>query len=329
MNLTESIREEVKKVLKSGDAEVAIGYEAGTVPLAARPVFVRTPEDADKLVYEPYRSGGIARYVQSYVRTRRKARDFDPAAAKKVAVVARPCDVRALVNYIVENQFAREDVYIVGINCPGVVERNKVYDKVDAYDVAGVAVNGSGLSVTTRSGDAIKLPLDEVLAPVCARCTHREPPVADVTLGDKVEAPDIDPFAVVAEFEAKSADERWGWFAEEMNRCIRCRACRQACPMCYCEECFADQTNPDWIGQTALDADAMGFHVGRLFHMAGRCVDCGVCESVCPVNIPLTTLNRKLDQVVFEKFKFESGLDLETEAPLSTYHPDDPDDGFM
>ena len=119
------------------------------------------------------------------------------------------------------------------------------------------------MTIVTRSGDTVKLALVEVLAPVCVRCTHREPPIANVILGDKVQAPETDPFAVVAEFEAKSAEERWAWFADEMNRCIRCRACRQACPMCYCEECFADQTNPDWIGQTALGADAMGFHVGH------------------------------------------------------------------
>lgn len=329
MDKTERIREEIARILGSVDAEVAIGYEAGTVPLASRPVFVREADDADRLVWEPYRSGGLARYVQQYVRDRRRDRDFDPAEARKVAVVARPCDARALVNYIKEKQFARDDVYVIGVNCAGVVDRNKVYERVGPYELVGVELNGLNLTVTTRTGGEVKMALAEILAPACTRCTHRAPPLADVVVGEEVKAPDVDPYAVVAEHEAKPVDERWSWFAEEMDRCIRCRACRQACPMCYCETCFADQTNPPWIGQTALTADTMGFHVGRLFHMAGRCVDCGACEAACPMNIPLTVLNRKLDKLVYELYGYEPGLDVEEKAPLSTYSPDDPDEGFM
>lgn len=329
MDIAGQIRKEIEKVLASGEAEVAIGYEAGTVPLASRPVFIRHAEDAGRLVWEPYRSGGLARYVQQYVRDRRKSRDFDPAEVRKVAVVARPCDARAIVNYINEKQFARDDVYVVGVNCEGVVDRNKVYERVGPYDLVGVELNGSNLTVTTRTGGEVKMALEKIQAPACARCVHRTPPFADVVLGEEAAVPETGRYAVVAEHEAKSSDERWAWFAEEMERCIRCRACRQACPMCYCETCFAEQTNPAWIGQTALAADTMGFHIGRLFHLAGRCVDCGACEAACPVNIPLTVLNRKLDKLVYELYGYESGLDPEEAAPLSTYSPDDPDEGFM
>jgi formate dehydrogenase subunit beta len=329
MDKTERIREEIAKILASGDVEIAIGYEAGTVPLASRPVFIRAPEDAERLVWEPYRSGGLARYVQQYIRDRRRDRDFEPSEAKKVAVVARPCDARAIVNYIKEKQFTRDDIYVVGVNCEGVIDRNKVYERVGPYDITKVDFADASLLISKRSGDGVKLTLEDVLAPACARCVHRTPPLADIVIGEEVTTPDVDPYAVVAEHEAKSANDRWAWFAEEMERCIRCRACRQACPMCYCETCFADQTNPAWIGQTALTVDSMGFHVGRLFHMAGRCVDCGACEAACPVNIPLTVLNRKLDRLVYELYGYEAGLDAEEKAPLSTYNPDDPDEGFM
>lgn len=316
-------------MLASGEAEIALGYETGTVPLAARPVFIRSADDAGRLVWEPYRSGGLARYVQRYIRDRRRARDFDPARARKVAVVARPCDARALVNYIKEKQFTRDDVYIVGVSCEGVADRAKVYERVGPYDLVAAAANDSSLVLTMRSGAEVKLALEEVLAPACARCVRRTPPLADVVVGPEVKAPDGDPYAVVAEHEKMSADERWAWFAAEMDRCIRCRACRQACPMCYCETCFADQTNPLWIGQTAELSDTMAFHIGRLFHMAGRCVDCGACEAACPMNIPLTVLNRKLDKLVYELYGYEPGLNVDEKPPLSTYSPDDPGEGFM
>jgi len=63
--------------------------------------------------------------------------------------------------------------------------------------------------------------------------------------------------------------------------------------------------------------------------MAGRCIECGECERVCPVNIPLMLLNQKLIKDV-DKFygPYEAGMKYEEGAkpPLSRYKEDDPDD---
>ncbi|MCK7507395.1 MAG: 4Fe-4S binding protein [Desulfobacterales bacterium] len=52
----------------------------------------------------------------------------------------------------------------------------------------------------------------------------------------------------VKEFEAKPIEERWAYFTKEMEKCMRCNACRQACPSCYCPTCFVEQSQPQWVG---------------------------------------------------------------------------------
>ena len=52
----------------------------------------------------------------------------------------------------------------------------------------------------------------------------------------------------VEAFEKLSAEERWAYFTKEMAKCIRCNACRNACPSCYCKICFVEQSQPQWVG---------------------------------------------------------------------------------
>ncbi|MCP4220924.1 MAG: hypothetical protein GY765_40220 [bacterium] len=331
------IRDTVGKALMSCLVEAAIGYEAGSTPLSARPVIIRDVEEVDKLICDPYRSGGIALHVRRYLLDRKSEKNYDASKPLRVAVVARPCDVKAMVNHIKEKQYTRANIYIVGIHCPGIIDRQKLYKEVDPFQITAVAVGNGQVTVESRNGDETKLFMDDVITASCIRCTQRYPDKyipeeeddAEQEPEQEATPPVIEPFAVVKEHEKKSIDERWLWFKKEIGRCIRCRACRQTCPMCYCKTCFADQTNPGWIGQTSAEADVMGFHIGRLLHMAGRCVDCGECETACPMNIPLTVLNQKLDQVIFDLYGYESGVKHEEEPPLSTYKPDDPDKGFM
>ncbi len=52
---------------------------------------------------------------------------------------------------------------------------------------------------------------------------------------------------ILAEFEALSAEERWNFWEKEFEKCIKCYACRQACPLCYCEQCIVEKSMPQWI----------------------------------------------------------------------------------
>jgi coenzyme F420-reducing hydrogenase beta subunit len=325
------IRTRARELLASGEVEVVIGLTEGTTPLTVRPALITDADDADRLVWNRYCTPGVARYVLEYVRDRRRGRDYDAKEAKKVAVVAKAGDARALVTYIQENQFGRDDVYIIGVNCPAeMVDRRKVVKAVGPYRIADARVDGDAVVVTTTDGAEKNLPLADCLADNCAACVRREPPVADVAFGEAAApAEGADPYGRVLEHEGRTPDEKWAWIEEELGRCVRCYACRQVCPACYCEECFAEQRNPAWIGPATAPADLVAFHLVRTFHTAGRCVECGECERACPMDIELRVLSEKLVRDVEQKFDYVAGLDPEIPPPLATYQPDDSDEGFM
>jgi Na+-translocating ferredoxin:NAD+ oxidoreductase RnfC subunit len=53
--------------------------------------------------------------------------------------------------------------------------------------------------------------------------------------------------------------------------------------------------------------------------MAGRCIDCGECERVCPMGIPLLQLYKKVEKAVKELFDYEAGMRVEDLPPLVTF----------
>ncbi|MFC1461285.1 4Fe-4S dicluster domain-containing protein [Verrucomicrobiota bacterium] len=138
--------------------------------------------------------------------------------------------------------------------------------------------------------------------------------------------PAADDYEKIKEFEAKSPDERWQYFLGEISKCIRCYACRQACPNCYCKSCFADQTKPRWIGPSDEISDIMTYHTGRIFHQAGRCVECDACVRACPMGIDLRIFTRKLGKDVKELFEYVPGMTEDELLPLCTFKQDDSED---
>lgn len=306
------LRAKAKELLESGQCAVVIGYEAGSVPFKSTPLQARTPEDAERLVWNPTCVNNLAVYLPQAVKT------------GKVAVVVKPCDGKSVVELLKEHQIKREDVQTIVVPCPGVLNLDALAE-IDLADVKSVEWTNDGIKVTTGSGD-VSIPKEKAFLPKCLACKLGDPAVADIKLGQQpARAPIADSKTSVEEYEKMSPAERREFWAKHFENCIRCYACRQACPACYCNECFTDKLGQMWITRSTDPTTNWFFHMTRAMHLAGRCIGCGECERACPMNIPLSLLGKKLEMEVGDMFGTGPGEDPEALPILGSWTAGDPD----
>jgi formate dehydrogenase subunit beta len=116
----------------------------------------------------------------------------------------------------------------------------------------------------------------------------------------------IDNNLSTSEAEAFDQGQRISRWMYEFQKCIKCYGCRNICPVCFCTECSLE--HKDLIATGSLPPDVPVFHLVRAVHMAGRCVDCGLCEEACPVDIPLRLLYRKVNEIISNVFDYQTGV---------------------
>ncbi len=154
----------------------------------------------------------------------------------------------------------------------------------------------------------------------CAACPDRVPPTYDVLVGEPPgESPAPTEPDPLAQLEALTPGERRAFWSQQWARCIRCYACRQVCPMCYCEVCIAEKLDPAWESIAIAPPENEFYHVLRAYHLTGRCIECGECERVCPMGIPVYLYQRYVAGEVQRTFAFRAGMDAETPAPFMTF----------
>lgn len=323
------LREEAARVLAEGRAQVVVGFEAGTLPLTATPVFITSPEDAARLVWNPGCGQNLAKYVHDQVMAHREAQKRvkpEDRRSKVVAVVAPGCTTRSLAIHLNERQYGRDEVLVLGVPCTGVVDRRKLLAAAGSEELLGGSFGNGTVQVETAAG-AKELGVKALLADSCASCAFNNPVISDVLLGEPAPPHDASrEFAAVEATEKLGADERWQGFAAEMAKCMRCNACRNACPSCYCRVCFADQSQPQWVGIGQSASDVQVFQFMRLFHLAGRCVDCGSCSAVCPMGVDLRRFLKKLDKDALDLYGRRAGLSPDDPAALAEAKEDDPEE---
>ncbi|MDY6878525.1 MAG: 4Fe-4S dicluster domain-containing protein [Chloroflexota bacterium] len=197
-------------------------------------------------------------------------------------ILVKPCDARSLQVLLNENQVQRDKVYIIGLSCPGMQNT------------------------------------DGTLEARCSRCSQRVPLLYDALFGEPQVSDIADTYADVEEIDALPREDRLAYWLSELDRCIRCYACRQACPACFCDVCESERDDSLWIGITDAIPEKAFFHITRAFHLAGRCGECNACEMVCPMGIPLGLLNRKIVKEIEQMMGgYHAGLSEEP-TPLVT-----------
>ena len=316
------LRDKVKELLKDKEVDLVIGWGKGSLPFTATPVFVETEEDADNLIF----NGSCRNNLTSYL-TKDKRRLTK--AYKKIGIVVKGCDSRSVVLYAVENQIKREDVVLIGVPCQGVFERKKISELTEGKEVLDFSIEGENIILKGRSFEETH-PLKDVLCDACNTCEYPDAPEYDHFIGTprkKITVPDA--YKDVEDFENKSAEERWEYIKNEYSKCIRCYACRNVCPSCYCPECFVDQNDPQWIGKTPEVTDSIIFHLIRNLHIAGRCVDCGSCVSACPVDLDLRIMSKKVEKEIKERFDYIAGIDINEKPAMASFCENEKQDFIM
>ncbi len=310
--IAKGIREAAKKLLGEGKVDVVIGYAKGTVPMRDYPYFAYTPEEAENLTWSGFCCNNLALYA-----IRRPGR---------MAVVAQGCVSRNLVGLVNENQVKRENLYVIGVNSPGMVDRRKVQALFPGQTITEVEEVGDEL-IVKGVGFAEKVARKKVMRQNCYTCVQRNPVISDELIGGEGPAShggNLD--KVAAPWEKLGSSERWAEFQESFKDCIRCYACRDACPLCYCHVCFVDESQPQWCGKTQDEADVATFHLLRAFHCAGRCTDCGACESACPAGIKMRRLTMKIEKDIRDLYGYQPGMAIGAQPPMTLFKPNDPQD---
>jgi formate dehydrogenase subunit beta len=321
--ITSAVKDAVKALFNEGKVDLVIGYTDGTLPLRAQPLFMRSAEDVDQFNWNNLGYINIAKYALD----KRTKKVGDKEVDLKIGIVAKGCVGRAINHLVVENQIKRENVVIIGFPCNGIIDVNKIEKDLGDKEALEVKLDGDNFLV---KGDGFEksYPIAENINSVCKVCKIKTPTVTDVMVLEANNLPLDDSFSDILEYNTKSPDEKWDETTTTLHDCIRCYACRQACPMCYCNLCFVDQNKPIWFDKTHDMTDIFTYHLVRSIHMAGRCVSCGACTAVCPMNIDLNFITRKLQELVKKRFDFVSGFDQETQPPLADFKMSDKEE-FM
>ena len=314
--MQEQMISRAKALLQDGTVDRVLGWKIGEFKYDLTPAVFKSAEEIDSdFVYNTFSCANLSKYL---VKETRKD-------GGKILIFVKPCDSYSLQQLIKEHRVNREKIYIIGIECFGKTDIEKVKDR-GLSAICDITEDDTSITVETAYGEKEKIMKHEVMAERCLSCKSKKIVIFDELIGENGEVvEDCNRFDMVARLEAMTPDERFEFWQNELSRCIRCNACRNVCPACTCEESVLDN-DESGVAQKAAQTsfEESNFHIIRAFHVAGRCTDCGECTRVCPQHIPLHLLNRKFIKDANELYgEYQAGEDADSRYPMVDFTFDD------
>lgn len=280
----------------------------------------------------------------------------------QIAVLMRPCEVRASIELSKLNQVHLDNITLMSMDCPGALTMSDYMDNPkkgeELFD---------NLISKKQWGD----PSTKPVCQICDRFTLL--PTVDLHFGlltgqkqtvllipnskkgqrviresgMKASAQLVDwkknIETVIKKRQKKKAEKfrdvqsmvgGFDGLLDTFTRCIGCRNCQSACPICYCRQCYfnseVSKLDFDFILQKAkrrgglsFPLDKRMFHVGRMSHMSLSCVACGLCSDACPVSIPVAEVFAYVADQTQQTFEYKAGEESEKALPIQQYRLDE------
>lgn len=303
-----------KELLADGTVARVLGWKCGDLPYNPEPAYFNTEAELDEFVYDGFCGANLSKYMIQVCKQE-----------GKTLVFLKPCDTYSFNQLIKEHRVDREKAYIIGVGCKGKLD----IEKIKGLGIKGIETieeTGTVLNIGTLYG-AKEVAYADAILERCKVCKGTEHMVYDelIGAGEELCVAAGDRFAEVEKLEAMTPEERFAFWQGELSKCIRCNACRNACPACSCNKCVFDSDRYDSAQKANTDTfEEQMFHIIRAFHVTGRCTDCGECSRVCPQGIPLHLLNRKMIKDINEFYgEYQAGADTDSRAPLTNFTLDD------
>ncbi len=301
-----------KALLADGTVNRVLAWKKGDFDYNPEPAFFENEAELENLVYNGFCGANLSKYM---IEASKKE--------GKTLVCLKPCDTYSFIQLVKEHRVDRDKAYIIGVGCKGKLDLEKIKSAATGLlSVKGAELKDECdmLELKTLYGDS-EISFADVMLERCHVCKGKEYMVYDELIGESKDTKDKERFAEVEKIEKMSPEEKFAFFQKELSKCIRCNACRNACPACSCRKCVFDSTKFDSAQKANSNSfEEKMFHIIRAFHVAGRCTDCGECSRVCPQGIPLHLFNRKFIKDINELYgEFQAGADIKAKAPLTSF----------
>lgn len=291
-HLTEQMQTMAYELLVSGEVDTVIGWEKGSRWFLTPPVLIRKAADVYRLHFDSFAIHNLSGYLPELQEKK-----------KRCALFVKGCDSRSVIRLVQDHQIDKEQMIVIGLPCPGMQDSSRVHDTQTPHALPFLAK--------------------------CQECAHPTPVYSD----REIESPNRNTgtnignnlrntAARVLALEQLQPDEKYDFWQKQLKECIRCNACRSICPACSCRVCIFDSEKRRWATKEANLANNAFFIMTRALHVAGRCTECGECERVCPVGLPIMTLNQFIaKEIAHLDDSYSAGTVESHHSPLNTSSP--------
>ncbi len=282
------------EVLTTERVGVVIGYGAGSLPEPDdATILITETADCEKLEWGQGCRNNLGAYVGSALEKH-----------ERVAVVAKTCDLGAVTGLIREGQLRRDQLLVDRGPVPR-SSRRVGARRPSAFPAPGTRIR----SVTSWSRSTVFARAVRIPRPLPS--TRRTPATSRSPISSRCRTTNAGSTG-----SDSSADV--------------CAATRAARPVlcATARTCITEKHRPQWVPTSIDNRGNSAWNIIRAVHLAGRCSGCDECARVCPADIRLDLINRKLALEVERQYG-KIGLDPEEKSALVDFRMEDSEEFIL